>query len=67
MPLVNYPVTSSAIASLEWDDLDHSLFVRFHRGGATYILRGVPEEEVERFASSPSPGSYWNTNMKGKY
>jgi len=66
MPLVPYPVMSSAIASLQWDDLDHSLFVSFHKGG-TYILRDVPEEEVVRFSRSPSPGSYWNTNMKGKY
>jgi len=66
MPLIRFPVVSSAIAGLEWDNLDLSLFVSFHKGG-TYVLRGVPEEEVERFAGSPSPGSYWNTNMKGKY
>jgi len=66
MPLVKIPVVSSAIAALEWDDLDFSLFVSFHKGG-TYILRGVPEEEAYRFARSPSPGSYWNIFMKGKY
>ena len=66
MPLNRLPVASSAIASLEWDDLDFSLFVSFHKGG-TYILRSVPREEAERFASSPSPGSYWNLFMKGKY
>ena len=66
MPLVKLPVVSTAIANLEWDDLDFSLFVSFHKGG-TYILRGVPREEAEKFARAPSPGSYWNTNMKGKY
>jgi hypothetical protein len=66
MPLVKIPVSSSAIAGLEWDDLDQSLFVSFQKGG-TYILRSVPLEEAERFARSPSPGSYWNLFMKGKY
>ena len=66
MPLVKIPVVSSAIAALEWNDLDESLFVSFHKGG-TYVLRGVPREEAEKFAGAASPGTYWNVFMKGKY
>jgi len=64
--LIKLPVFSSAIAELEWDDLDFSLFVSFHKGG-TYILRKVPRELAESFAASPSPGSFWNVFMKGRF
>lgn len=66
MPFVNIPVTSTAIARLEYDLGDQTLAITFQKGG-NYLLKGVPEIEAERLANSPSPGSYWNLNMRGKY
>lgn len=66
MAFVALPVTSSAIARLEYDAEGQTLSITFQKGGS-YLLDGVPEIEAERLAGSTSPGGYWNANMKGKY
>jgi hypothetical protein len=63
MPTVN----STAIAAIDYNEETQEMFVTFHRGGRGYALQGVPAIEYERFLNSTSKGSYWNTNLKGKY
>lgn len=60
-------VASTAIARIDYNEDTLEMFVTFHRGGRGYVLRGVPQIEYERFLSSASKGSYWNTFLKGKY
>jgi hypothetical protein len=62
----SYPVASSAIARIEYDDLTQEMTITFARGGS-YVVPGVPGIELERLINSGSPGGYWNANMKGRY
>jgi hypothetical protein len=60
-----YPIASSAIAYLAYDDEAGEAYVSFQKGGSYTIT--MPQIEVERWAAADSPGGYWNANVKGKY
>jgi hypothetical protein len=62
----NIPVTSTCFARLEYNDDDKTAALTFQKGGR-YLLQGIDRIEVERMASSDSPGGYWNSNVKGQY
>jgi hypothetical protein len=64
--VTNYPVVSTAIARVEYDDEEETVSVTFQKGG-TYVLQGVPQIEVERWVNDGSPGGYWNSYMRGRY
>jgi KTSC domain len=66
MALTNYPVSSSAIARVDYDEETQECFVTF-TDGRSYTLIGVPQIEVERWVNSGSAGAYWNANMRGRY
>ena len=67
MAFENLPIAaSSAIAALEYDSETETVAVTFTRG-QRYLIDGMPELEVYRWANSSSPGSYWNSYVKGMY
>jgi len=75
MPPTGSPIAkrfaSSAITSMRWEpdpgrETEGTMMVTFV-SGATYELEGVPQMEAENFARATSPGSYWNTYLKGNY
>jgi hypothetical protein len=62
---------SSALASMRWEpdddrETEGTLTVVF-RSGQSYQLDGVPVQEAQDFAHAISPGTYWNTYLKGNY
>jgi len=67
MAVVSYPVASTAISKVDYDDEQEVMIISFHRGGQSYILKGVPKSEFDAFMAAGSKGSYWNTSMKGRY
>jgi hypothetical protein len=67
MAFENIPVTSSAIARIEYDKDNSVAQVSFQKGGRSYLLPGIEEDEVLNWASNESPGRYWNSNVKGRY
>ena len=66
MPTEYYPVVSSAIASLAYDDEAEEGYITF-KDGRSYILEGIPEMEIYRMANATSPGAYWNLYLRGRY
>ena len=64
--LINYPVTSTAIARLDYDDEAEICYLTF-TDGRSYELPSIPQIEVERWAASASPGGYFNANIRGTY
>jgi hypothetical protein len=67
MTVTNYPVSSSAIARIDYDDEEQVVYLTFQKGGGMYVIEGVPQIEVERWSQSGSPGGYWNSYLKGRY
>ena len=61
----SYPVTSSAIARLEYDSGTGEANVTF-QDGRSYSIP-MPQIEVERWANADSVGGYFNANVRGKY
>ena len=59
-------VRSTAIADVEYDPEEQELTVVFHNG-ASYTHEGVPPEVYRQFVLSPSPGSFYNSVIKGSY
>jgi len=66
MALESYPVSSDAIALLEYDAETEECYVTFHKGGR-YKIPGLPETEFMAWMASRSKGSFFNTNVKGQY
>jgi hypothetical protein len=58
--------SSSAIDRVAYDDAAHTLSIWF-RGGRRYIYSGVQREVYDRLCSAPSPGSFVNTAIRGRY
>jgi hypothetical protein len=60
------PVSSSAISSVRYDQESQTLNITF-TGGREYELAGVDKDVVDELISSPSPGSFFNSRMRGRY
>jgi hypothetical protein len=58
------PVDSSAIAAVGYDG--HTLIVEFH-SGRIYDHPGVPHSVYVEFMNAPSPGTYYNRYIRGRY
>ena len=67
MALINYPIASTALARIDYDDEEQTCYFTFLKGGRSYIIEGIAQIEVERWANAPSVGQYWNYFVKGKY
>lgn len=56
---------SQAIKSINYNAEAKSLVLAFERG--TYSFAGVPEDVYERLMSSDSQGTFYQTEIRGKY
>lgn len=61
----NFPVASSAIARLDYDDETQECFFTFQDGRSYTAI--IPPIEVHRWANAESVGGYFNANIRGKY
>lgn len=61
------PISSSAIARIEYDPDIERLIIILARDGYQATYYGVPEIEVHRLISATSPGKYHNSYIRGKY
>jgi KTSC domain len=66
MAIKNYPVQSSAVVRIDYDEDSQTVFFTF-KDGRNYSIENFPEIEVERWANAESVGRYWNFNLRGKY
>jgi len=64
--VVFYPVQSSNIAQIGYDELESVLYVTFHNG-STYWYSDVPMNIYEGFISAPSAGQYFWQNIRSIY
>jgi hypothetical protein len=60
-----FSVQSSAISSVGYND-ESTLEVRFSSGG-TYRYFNVPQDTVEKMLSSDSIGSFFASNINGRF
>lgn len=60
------PVTSTAIASVGYDEASEVLEIEF-RSGRIYQYRGVPAGVFQFFMRAPSKGGYHNRMIEGRY
>lgn len=65
MAMQNYPVQSSAISRIDYDDETNTCYFTMKDGKGYSIV--IPEIEVARWVGSSSPGGYFNLNIRGKY
>jgi hypothetical protein len=59
------PVNSSSIRAVGYDG--HTLAVLFHTSDTVYTHPHVPLSVYLGLMAAPSPGSYYNKNIRGKY
>ena len=59
-------VSSSNIDEVEYDEQSQTMSVTFNNG-STYSLFNVPKGVYERLINSDSVGSYYASNIKGRY
>jgi hypothetical protein len=61
------PVASSAIARIEYDADTQECTFTMARDGKQYTIAGITELEAHRWATSGSPGKYFNSHIRGRY
>jgi hypothetical protein len=61
-----YPISSTCFSEIGYDDEEQVLYLTFAKGG-TYVLEGVPQDEVDSLVAAASKGGFWNASMRGKY
>ena len=66
MAMQSYPVASSALASIQYDDETGECAIAF-TDGRKYVIPTLPQIELERWVNADSIGGYWNANLRGKY
>jgi hypothetical protein len=59
-------VNSSAIQSIEFDELTNRLQITF-ASGKTYTYYSVPRSVYERLLRAPSKGTFFNQHIKDQY
>lgn len=59
-------VSSSNIEDVEYDEQSETMSVTFNNG-STYALFNVPKAVYERLINAGSIGSYYASNIKGRY
>ena len=66
MAVHSAPLRSTAIALVEYDDETRTMEVEFVNG-RSYTHAGVPQEVYDNLVSAGSPGSFYNSAIKGRY
>jgi KTSC domain len=64
--LLSRPLRSTAIAAASYETDTQTLEVEFVNG-RTYTHEAVPLEVYEGLVGAPSPGSFYNSAIKGQY
>lgn len=64
--LTTWDVQSECIATLAYDRAQGVAIFTFHKGGKTYTAP-MSLQQATAWAHSPSPGEYFNSNIKGMY
>lgn len=62
----NIPLASSNLASYSYDETAQELYITFNHGGR-YKYTGVPAEVAEGLGDAGSPGTYFQSEIKGVY
>lgn len=62
-----FPVVSSNIAAVAYNEKTELLRVQFKGGGDTYTYEAVPRAVFNELLLSESKGSFLNTSIKGIY
>jgi hypothetical protein len=57
---------TGSISDVEYDEETQSLEITF-RNGRSYTLTGVPPDMYDGLITADSPGSYYNTYLRGRY
>ena len=60
------PLASSNLAGCDFDPEKQELMITF-RSGLTYVYEGVARTIYDDLRTSPSPGRYFQTNIKGAF
>ncbi len=66
MAIQHARLQSSALTGASYDDERQQLTISFV-GGRTYVFEGVEQQIYDELRDDPSPGNYYNTQIKGKY
>lgn len=61
-----YPVNSSDLAAVGYDDESSTMEVEFH-DGSVYQYFDVPRDVYDRLLQAESPGSFLHTQVRGVY
>lgn len=62
----NVPLRSASI-SATYDDETQKLDITFIASGRTYTHPDVPQTVVDGLVRAPSPGAFYNSEIKGSY
>ena len=60
------PLQSSNLASYQYDPTAQELYISFKNGGR-YKYTGVPQDVADGLGEASSPGSYFQSDIKGSY
>lgn len=60
------PLASSNLAACRYDAETRVLQIRF-RSGRSYDYKDVDQSTVDGLTSAPSPGQYFNSNIKNHF
>ena len=66
MAVPMYPVTSSQISYIGYENETNSLYVTF-KNGSKYVYKNVSKEVFDDFLHSDSIGKYFIVNIKDNY
>ncbi len=66
MPAENFDLNSSNLAGGSFDEETGQLMLTF-KSGKTYPYANVPKAVVDGLRNAASPGSYFNSEIKGSY
>ncbi len=62
-----YPVQSSSIEAVGYDEATLKLYVKFLESGETYVYDGVRREVFVEFMLAESKGHYFNSQIRKRY
>jgi hypothetical protein len=65
-PMDRQPVSSTAVASVGYDETSNTLEIEFH-SGSVYQYFGVPEYVYKELLQAPSMGNYFSRNIRNSY
>jgi KTSC domain-containing protein len=60
------PLSSSAIKAAGYDPGRRKMYIRFP-GGEIYDFCNVPPDVFDGLINAPSPGTYYDRNVRGRY